>query len=166
MSRVYAYQLYSKNPFPFNIGAIAIKYFSNTNYSHYGLALYEDNGKVTFFDSTMHGVREQSSEDFLNNYTMISGMFIDKIGTQDFYKFFNIHRGKTYGFIQILGLLAKIFKILKHNPFGAGAKRIICNELLILYTNYRGLTNIEDTDSLDLNDTHKILKELRNGQEN
>ncbi len=113
-----------------------------------------------FYDSTMWGVRERTGENFNKAYEITEGVLINEISEEEFILWFNSHRGKSYGFIQILGLLAKIFNIVRFNPFGKGAKRIICNELVILYTNYIGLTDIKDTDSLDLNDTANILKEV------
>lgn len=161
MARIYAYRCKSKNKFPFNIIALGIEKFCKTDFSHYALCKIEDKGEVFFYDSTMSKVRKRTAREFISHYQLVGGQKIDEIEGQDFSSWFKIHEGKSYGPFQVIGLLGKIIGIIKNNPFGAGAKRIICNELVILYTNFRGLTNIEDTDSLDLNDTTKLLEGLR-----
>lgn len=160
IDNVFAVQCKSLNKFPFNIFALLIMHVSKTKYSHYALKFVSDSGEVTYYDSTASGVQGRSEHEFLKKYQIISSVPIDYLGADNFNNWFSRHNKKGYGFIQIIGLLGKICKVIVNNPFGLGAKRIICNELVILYTNYRGITNIKDTDSLDLNDTEKIIKEI------
>ena len=157
---VLAVQCMSKNKFPFNIGALGIKYFQKTNYSHYALCLIEPTGRITFYDSTPWGVTEKTRKMFLSHYTDVKYFDLGQVGYNQFENFFDVHRGKSYGFGQVMGLLLKLFKIVSRNPFGKGASYIICNELIILYMNFRGITNIKDTDSIDLNGTDEILRGL------
>jgi len=152
------YQCYSKNKFPFNIFAILIKFFSKTNYSHYALSYISETGKEVFFDSTGMGVRRMTAERFFKKYEIKKGFKIGKeIPRIEFINFVQYNEGKSYGFIQVIGLLLKILNIVKKNPFGKGNKYIICNELVILFLNWFNFTTIKDTDSLDLNDTEKVL---------
>lgn len=160
-SNVMAVQCKSKNKFPWNIGALGIMYFQKTNYSHYALCVIEHNGRVAFYDSTPYGVRENARKAFLKKYTDLKYFDLGQISQGAFDEFFDEHRHKVYGFGQIFGILLKIFKVVVKNPFGKGAKFVICNELIIMYMNFRGMTNIADTDSLDLNDTTALLEGLR-----
>ena len=158
---VFAVQAMSKNKFPWNIGALGIKFFQKTNYSHYALLLCFPDGRKKYFDSTPWGVRENTQYMFTQHYSTKSEVLIDEIGYYEFEKFFDLHRGKYYGFGQIIGIALKLFHLVSKNPFGKGAKYVICNELVLLYTNYRRLTNIIDTDSLDLNDTEEIIENIK-----
>lgn len=158
--RLYAVKCYSKNKFPFNIGALLIRFFQKTNFSHYALMLVQPSGRVTYFDSTSMGVRESAPWQYRKHYEIIDAKQIATTSYNEFEEFFDKHRGKTYGFGQLVGLLLKLLKVVTKNPFGKGSKYIICNELVILYTNHRGFTTIKDTDSLDLNDTTLIINEL------
>lgn len=159
--KVHIYQTNTKNKFPFNLFAIGIKFFSKTNYSHYAISYVSENGKRVFCDSSARGVRQMTEEKF-NKHNTISKAFICRviIPRAYFLTWFEQHQGKSYGFAQVLGLLLKIFKIIKHNPLGSGSKRIICNELVILFLNRFYQANIEDTDSLDLNGTEKLITKV------
>ena len=154
-------QANSKNPFPFNIGALAIKYFQKTDYSHYALEVEDGEGMLVYYDSTGSGVRKRTATSFSKSHSITRTFEIPKLVTYvDWLDFWTKHEGKSYGFIQVIGLALKVWNIIKNNPFGKGAKRIICNELIILFLNEFDYTNISDTDSLDLNDTEEILKKV------
>jgi len=157
--KVTVVQCFSRNTFPWNIGALGIRYFQKTNYSHY--ALYVEDlaaGEAFYYDSTGAGTRKYSPCMFLKKYSITKRFEVSKEETYiDWLEFWAKHANKKYGFVQVFGLLLKIINIVRHNPFGAGAKRIICNELVILFLNEFGYTCIKDTDSLDLNETEQIL---------
>ena len=156
-STVTAIQCRPKGQFKF--ASWAIRFFSKTNYSHYALQL-NNNGIITYFDSTMSGVRKHDEKAFEKYYEEVDRFHICQEDAFKFFTWFSEHDGKGYGVKQIGGLLLKIAGIVKNNPFGKGAKRIICKELVILYLNHKGFTDIKDTDSLDLNDTEEILRNL------
>lgn len=147
--------------FPFNILAILIRKISKTNYSHYALSIPVANSAVAFLDSTGSGVRWRVDSDFLSDYEIKKTFQCSReINATDFVNWFNGHEGKSYGFGQLIGIMLKIFGFFKHNPFGNGAKRIICNELVVLFLNEFYDSKIEDIDGLDLNDTELLIKEL------
>lgn len=154
-------QACSKNKFPFNIVALAIKYFQNTNYSHYAIEVDSGEGMLLYYDSTGRGTRKRTPSSFNSSHRITKRFTVKELITFiEYSDFWAKHEGKSYGFIQVFGLLLKLANIIKNNPFGKGAKRIICNELVILFLNEFGYTNIVDTDSLDLNDTEEILKKV------
>ena len=156
------YQTYTKNKFPFNLFAILIRFFQKTSYSHYALSYVSETGRTIFFESTFLGGVRRIKEDKFYEKNEVKKVFLVKkdIKRIDFLVFMQTYEGNSYGTFQILGLLAKILSIVKFNPFGKGAKRIICNELVLLFLNWFNFTTIKETDSLDLNDTNRILLEV------
>lgn len=151
------YQCMSNHKFPFNIIALIIRFIQRTNYSHYTMSVF-NNGVEEFYDSTFFGVRHMSREQFLKNYTIIRGYKVGREISKENFKSFALKLlGRGYGFMQIIGLLMIALKIISKNPFGGGAKRIICNELIILFYNKFYFTGIKDTDSYDLNDTQDLI---------
>jgi len=157
--KIKIYQTYTKNKFPFNLFAVLIKIFQKTNYSHYALSYESETGRTEFFESTFAGGVKRIREDKFHQHNELKKEFIIEIAAErkDFLVFVQAYEGNSYGAFQILGLAAKILHIVKNNPLGKGAKRIICNELIILFLNWFNLTAIKDTDKLDLNDTNEIL---------
>ncbi len=161
--KVYAYQCNSNR----KVAPVArlIKFFSGTEYSHYVLALVDEyNTIISVAHSHASGVEEMTKTSFLNEYSIYRKFAICEEKTHLFNAFVALHMGKKYGYFQNFGLLLKIWGIIKNNPFGKGSKRIICNELIILYLNSKGISNISDTDELNLKDTERVilgLKELK-----
>lgn len=156
--KIDVYQCFSKNIFPFNIVALLIRFFQGTNYSHYAIS-FEINGVRFFMDSTSKSVRLLGEEQFLKHYELKKCLNYKhkEIDEAEFLAWMQSHLGKSYGFGQIIGLLLKIFKIIKNNPFGKGSKRIICNELIVLFfIKFHG-AQVIDTDSLDLNETEELV---------
>jgi len=145
-----------------NIVALGIQYFSKTKYSHYALHVEDQAaGEVFYYDSTGAGTRKYGPCSFNKKYRVTQEFKVNKEITYiGWLEFWTKHTRKPYGFVQILGLLLKTCNIVRHNPFGMGAKRIICNELIILFLNEFEYTCIEDTDSLDLNETEEILQKV------
>jgi len=144
-----------------NLFAALIKFFQKTDYSHYAMSYVSESGNIMFCDSTSTGVRTSESAKFLkkNEIKRIYKSSIE-IERYEFLFWIEKHLGKGYGFSQIIGLLLKVLGIVKNNPFGKGSKRIICNEIIILFINMFYEANIKDTDSLDLNDTERLIKEV------
>ena len=155
-------QAFSKNKFPMNSVALLIKKFQKTNYSHYAIRVEDPNtNEVFYYDSTGGGTRKRGRQSFFRSHEITKSFSVSKeISYIDYTDFWFMHEGKSYGFIQIVGLALKLLNIVKNNPFGQGAKRLICNELVILFLNEFGYTCIIDTDSLDLNDTEEILNKV------
>jgi len=156
------HQAYSRRKFPCNIGAVCIVFFQQTNYSHYALSVKDPaTNEVFFYDSTGAGTRKYRPSVFRKKYKLTRSFVVSKEITYiDWLEFWGKHANKQYGFIQLLGLFLKLWNIVSYNPFGAGSKRIICNELIVLFLNHFGYTSIVDTDSLDLNDTEDILEKV------
>lgn len=156
--KVSIWQCKNRARFPKNITSLGIMFFQKTNYSHYAL---EFNSR--FYHSSGSGVKSISKEKFLKRYRMVRRIRCTKdINCNDFRIWFFRHIGKKYAFAQLVGLLGKTFKIIKHNPFGRGAKRIICNELVLLFLNKFYNTHIpaDHIDCYDLNDTEKLLSDM------
>lgn len=159
--RVKIHQCYSKNKFPFNILAILIRKISRTDYSHYAISVPTKSGEAMHFDSTGGGVRCNYGSNFSKRYEIVRSFQCSRdIDYDEFSIWFGQHDGKSYGFGQLVGIMLKMFGLIKKNPFGSGAKRIICNELVILFLNKFYNANIGDTDGLGLNETEKLIKEL------
>ena len=155
-------QATTRNKFPMDIVARAIKFFQKTNYSHYAIEVIDPTTKeVYYYDSTGAGTRKSSLSTFNKKYSICKRFKVKKeMSYIEWLEFWSLHANKGYGFGQILGLLVKGFRILRHNPLGQGAKRLICNELVILLLNHLDYTNIKDTDSLDLVETEEILNKV------
>jgi len=156
--KVTIHQTTSRSKFPFNSLSLLIKYFSKTDYSHYAMSYESESGNTVFCDSTSKGVRQMAQEQF-DKHNIIKRSFVCDVDIprEYFLRWFERHQGKDYGFKQIVGLALKIFHIVKHNPFGKGAKRIICNELVVLFINRFYHTGVVDTDSLNLKDTEQLI---------
>lgn len=150
-------QCKSKSKFPFNIASLLIMKYQESDYSHYAIRFNEG-----YYHSSIHGVVALSKSQFHKKYQIIRGFDCTKIiPAHDYLHWFQKHCGKRYGFFQVLGLLGKVLNIFKHNPFGKGVKRIICNELIVLFLNRFYATKVRDTDGLDLNDTEDLIAKVR-----
>lgn len=160
--RILIHQCAGIRHFPFNIAPKLIKWFQKVNYSHYAISYQMDrNSVLTYCDSTSAGVKRYTPEEFTEHYSIIKTYVCDKnINYDEFFPWFEKHEGKSYGFVQILGLFLKGIKVIAKNPFGGGSKRIICNELVILFLNRFYGAKIVDTDSLDLNDTTRLIERV------
>ena len=138
-----------------------IMWIQKTDYSHYCMEYESESRNKMILDSTMHGVRESWSEIFFKSYKII-GTYEIKLLTNRRGLLHKVqrHQGKSYGFLQIMGLLLRMcFDI--SNPFGGNDKRLICNELiLVLLRDINGLT-IDDSDNYDLNDTEIVLEQIK-----
>ena len=140
----------------FSISALGIRLFQKTDYNHYAIEF-----RCNYYHSSSSGVHVTPLEEFRKKYKITSSFVCTRnFSGVEFENWFKQHEGKGYGFHQIAGLALKVLGIVKNNPFGRGAKRIICNELVILFLNKFCGTEIEDTDSLDLNDTEEIIRSL------
>jgi hypothetical protein len=140
--------------------AWAIKFFQKTKYSHYAIKVSDANG-VYYYDSTAAGARKQNAATYLKKYTIYKTFKLkDPVSYIDFYDFWAKHEGKGYAYGQILGIALKVLNILRYNPFGKGAKRLICNELIILFLEDFGYIKIKDSDEYDLVETEEILKKV------
>lgn len=134
----------------------AIRKVQGTNYSHYAIDV---NGSV--IDATRKDVRPQSYEDFFkhNKVVEITLLEIDADFETVIYPWMISVSNRGYGFLQILGILLKQFGWIKFNPFGADSKRLICNELVLLFLQKFCKVVLEkDIDQYDLVMTGEILK--------
>lgn len=145
-----------------NIVALLIKLFQKTDYSHYVIRVEDPaTNEVFYYDSTGAGTRKHPLSVFQKKHKVRKVFKVSKeVSYIDWNNFWTKHEGKEYGFLQIAGLFLKMKNIIKNNPFGKGAKRLICNELVILFLNEFKYTCIKDTDSLDLVETEEILTKV------
>ena len=156
------------SPFPMNVPSFFIRLFQDMysrpkekRWNHVALSTKNPHFGE-YFDSSFWGVRKKPLKKFFKSYKIITTYEYDvAIDYDQFIAWFNKHEGKMYGFDQIPGLLLRVFRIIKKNPFGAGAKRIICNELAILFLNrfVEQVAEKDMIDSFDLLDTEKILED-------
>jgi hypothetical protein len=165
-------QCYSKNKFPWNIGAKAIRFFQKTKYSHYyGIYINPLTKNRKYFDSTMFSVRDQLKESFESHYD-VDGMKHWEVELNctpvDFVKWFERQESKGYGFLTILHLAIKIilsFIGIRYTVKSDGLGRLICNELclaaIVEFTDFKPGKPLED---FDLNETTSAMDLLvKNG---
>lgn len=127
-----------------------------TNFDHYAL---EINGSV--IDATKKDVRIQSMDDFNKIYktTNVYEIDIEADFEKEIFPWMVSVCGKGYGFMQILGLAFMKFGITKHNPWGSDKKRIICNELVLIFLeHFAGVVLEKDIDTYDLNRTKTVIE--------
>jgi len=155
----------SHGKFPSNIGAFFIKTFQGTDYTHFTLKIKNNGTDIDaddFFDATLlHGVTNRSAESFFRDYKLVGKPWEIEVGTYlDFVCAINPYLGKKYGLIQAFGLGLKwLFKWSK-NPFRNGVKQVICNELVLRFTDHFMGTESMDFDNLTLLETEKRLDAL------
>lgn len=143
--------------FPINALSEVIMGFQKTNYSHYAIS-YHYLGQRYFIHSTLPVTKQWSEKDFLAVYTLKKSFTCDLTGHQDAFMFFMADNlGKLYPFMQLVGIALRMLKFISKNPFGGGKAYLICNELVIIFLNKFYDANIKDIDSLDLNDTERLI---------
>lgn len=148
--------------FPLNVLSKAIMKLQGTNYSHYGLS-YEYGGKIHFVHASFPVARQLTEEQFLAVYTLKKTYTVTvEDGDLAFMFWLNENLGKIYPFMQLVGIALRMFKFVSKSPWGRGQAYLICNELVLMFLNKFFDANIEDTDSLDLNETERILNGLPN----
>lgn len=141
---------------PFPILSWAIRFIQRTDYSHYAI---QYNSWV--LDATSKGVQYVPDYEYFNHYKTVNSFDVELNTTFiNFYEWICKYIDTKYGFFQIIGLLLKILKLTKVNPFGRDDKAIICNELvLLMLKDLRGL-ELGDSDNYDLVETEKIIRGL------
>lgn len=142
--------------------AFLIKCLQGTNYSHYAISYESHTGHLKFLDSTSMSVRSRLAEYFAKDYMILKtyGVVLDCTPSQ-FYEWIESYEGKDYSVRQVFGLLLKLVGFISKNPWGKGASRIICNELIILLLrDFKGVP-VRDTDDYDLNETEVLLEAIR-----
>lgn len=143
---------------PFPILSWLIMLIQSINYSHYAIE-YQSDGDDLVLDATSHSFREMSFAQWVKNYK-ITKTFVFNIDASeaDVRKWANTHKGKTYGTLQVIGLLFIVCGLIKHNPFGSDNEKLTCNEAALLFlSHFRGL-RLEDTDNYDMIDTQILIE--------
>lgn len=159
--KLLVHQTYTRNKFPFDIFARAILLFQgmyrwdkSKRYSHYVMQF----GDIVT-DASPFGVRVNGSDYFHKNNKIVKTFEIYIPCTEkEFFDWVKPHLGKGYGFKQILGMAGRLTGLIKNNPWGKGAGRIICNELVLLMLKDWCGAPVGNTDNYDLLDTEKVLR--------
>lgn len=141
--------------FPLNLLSKIIMYLQGTNFSHYALS-YTYLGKVYFVHATLPVTKQWDEKKFRQVYTL-KKTFSCEVEETPFLFFLTDHLGKLYPFMQLVGIALRMFKVVTKNPFGKGQKYLICNEFIIVFLNKFYGAKIKDIDSLDLNDTERLI---------
>lgn len=143
--------------FPLNALSKAIMGFQKTNYSHYAISYYH-RGQRYFVHATLPVTKQWPEKDFLKVYTLKKTYICDLTGQKHAFMFWVAENlGKLYPFMQLVGIALRMLKFISKNPFGGGKAYLICNELVIIFLNKFYGAKIKDIDSLDLNDTERLL---------
>lgn len=148
--------------FPLNALSKAIMKLQGTDYSHYSMS-YHFAGKKWFVHATFPVARQIPESEFLDTYTLKKTYTLALAdGDLAFMFWLNQNLGKMYPFMQLVGIALRMFRFVSKSPWGKGQAYLICNELVLMFLNKFFDANIEDTDSLDLNETARILDGLPN----
>lgn len=154
-------QAYTRNLFPFNIGALLIKWAQGTNYSHYWM-----HTEGHFIDASIRGVEVSGIQSFSDHYHWSNHACWEVDLDCDAFQFsvwLNKHTGKKYSYLQNLGLWLMDIFCFSENPFPNGKKSFNCTELVVgAVIEFAGL-NLADKspEDYDLNETEKFLKWLQ-----
>jgi hypothetical protein len=161
--KVHIHQCFNHHvKFPLDALSKAIMGFQKTNYSHYAMS-FEHKGSRFFVHASFPVSRQVPEKEFLAIYELKKTYILEiPNGRASFLFWLNGHLGKVYPFMQLVGIALRMLKFVKKNPFGKGQAYLICNELVIMFLNNFFGANIEDTDSVDLNETERILDGLSN----
>lgn len=167
--KVLVHQCQYQKGFPMNSLSLLIMIFQGMfkrpkyrRYTHYSLELVKKNPEI--YESIVYGGVDSKPKDrWLKNYKIVTSYAYDLPSFSDahFENWFYMHDGKSYAKKQLIGIVLQVFNFIKENPFGKGASRLICSELVILFLNrfVEVVTGRDFTDSLDLVDTEQILDE-------
>lgn len=141
---------------PMPVFSWLIKFFSKTNYSHFAIKCGD---KV--LDATSKRVRLHEYGNFISDYKIVGKNTINSPVSEQVFLAWSIrHLNKKYGYLQVLGLCLVILGVIKKNPFGKNADRLICNELVILFLNdFTDFEMSDDSDNYNLNTTYDLVKE-------
>ena len=155
---------YSKNRFPWNIGAVLINLFQKIDASHFYMAYYSESGNKKYLDSTMFTVRDRGSEVFFKEYELRKSWYtVLQVERKEFIKWLESYEGKGYGFLQIVGLAFMILRFATKNIYKSGSNRVICNELgLLFFQDFLDVELSKSSDDYDLDDTYNVVVELEN----
>lgn len=156
---VEVYQVKPKGHF-FPVISWLIRLVQMTPYSHYSIG-YNDGIDDMTVDASSNGVRDMLRSTHFTKYHLVNTYKI-KLNCQpkDFLKWLNKYKGKDYSALQNLGLLLKLIKLFKSNPFGRDSNRLICTELvLLMLEKFKGI-GLTDSDNYDLIDTEYILERM------
>lgn len=132
-----------------------IRWHQRTNYSHYAIGYRSITGNYVFVDATSKNVSPYSPENFLKKYHVVNVFHVElDVSEIENLSLLESYYGTPYSVMQLLGLL---FSTKRWNN---AANAMTCNELILRYLNHFTNKNIQDIDSLDLNDTERIIKEI------
>lgn len=151
-----------EHPFPIAAWLIMIfqgmKPWDSDSYSHMAISAEDDNEHL-FWDANFTGVQKRNREKFFETYELIESIELDVDMTMgEFKAWASCYEGRRYSFIQLIGLLAKHFGLVKSNPIGRNLDRLICSELLLAFKVDNMNLKVKDTDDFDLISTWKIIK--------
>lgn len=140
-----------------------MKPWGQHSYNHMAISYVGHTGAWKFADSTFaHGVRDEQPEaEFLDSYDIVKTVRLEvDCENVQFKAWLEAQRGKKYDHLGILGMVGKILKLFKRNPWGSDFRRMICNELVLsMITRFYGV-EIGDPDNYDLLMTDDLVDSL------
>lgn len=152
----------TRNKFPFNIGALTIKLFQSTDFSHYAIEYLAETGTPRVFESNVPVSKNTPLREYLTHYTIKRSYRFDlNISRREFLMAIERLEGIKYSMRQNIGLGLMSMGLIKKNPWGSDQKLLNCNEaVLIIMKRFLGIS-ISDSDQYDLVATHNILEGLK-----
>ena len=145
----------SKHKFP--VFSWAVRFFQRANYSHFALVV--DDRIV--LDSSMRGVRFSWYNEYQKRYHIVGSDELRPVDLNQFINWSLPYLNTPYGKLQIIGLALIVMRLVKNNPFGKNAKRLVCNELVLLFLRDFYKIEVSDSDDYDLNATLEIIKGIK-----
>lgn len=143
---------------PFPIFSWLIRLIQNTGWSHTASTCEYTVGVL---DATSHGVQINDWADFLSRYTIVEEHEIElDVTLEDWWRWFNKMHSKKYAYMQNVGYILKLLKIIKSNPFGKESAKVNCSELQALQIELGG-HDIDDSDEYDLLMLDSLIKRVK-----
>ena len=150
---------FSRNKFPFNVLALAIRYFQPRSKASHTAMLDEMTGLV--YDVSFSGFRVFTLMEYKKKYYILNAFKLDcdLINSK-----VRKYHGVKYSTLQLFGNLCNIvFK--KVNPFKDGNKGLVCNEFclsLMIDHNLVTRDKLGDIEDYDLDMTYEFLENYKN----
>ena len=130
-------------------------------FSHYALSYISDYGNKMVIDATEKNVAETHINYFKKRWEVVGQDHLFEVDKFQFMNWKENLLGREYGYWSLVGHGFKKLFHLKSNPFGDGKKKVICNEIALMFVNKFFNANV-DPESYDLVETELIIDAIQN----
>ena len=140
----------------FSLFSKLIMLIQGTNYSHYAI-------KFSHFviEARVNGVKTSQYTAFIKKNVLVESYLLEIPQTlREFFNWTYDYLKRPYGFIQLFGTLFKLLGLVKTNPWGKDARKIVCCELVMLMCRDLLKIDIGDSDDYDLKQTDEFVRGL------